>query len=310
MEDNPFHSCSICTNQAIYLDRTTESHLCSHHLKRRVEEQVIEKILHSGNLPDTLGIAFSGGKDSTALLAAVVKLKNQIPSKLVALTIDEGIRGYREDTIRHAEEVCRKLGVEHRIISFKELYGKNLDELMQKPTSKACTICGILRRRALEILAEQLGIHLIATGHNLDDHAQTSLMNALSADIKKVFSSSGKGERYAKRIKPFALISEREASLYAILENLFKDLPECPYAKDSLRGEIRQLLYGFEQSFPGSMKNAALFEEGIKTKYSDKVAFTPLVTCPYCGWPGSGEICRVCLLLGKEWYQQKINERP
>ncbi len=251
------------------------------------------------SLPDILGVAFSGGKDSTALLAALAALKDKIPSRLIALTVDEGISGYREDTIRHAKEVCNKLGVEHRIICFTGLFGRSLDEFMKNSNRKACTVCGILRRRSLEVLAEQEGVRLIATGHNQDDHAQTTLMNAFSADIKKVFAGSGSTSRFARRIKPFTAVSEREVTLYAILSDLFMDLPECPYAGEALRGEVRGLLNRFEQEHPGSMRNLARAEEGIRERLKGKIQYTPMETCKICGWPGSGEICQVCILLDK-----------
>ncbi|HWQ67151.1 MAG TPA: TIGR00269 family protein [Methanospirillum sp.] len=300
-------TCSICEGRAVFLNRETRTHLCSTHLQESVETRVLNRIRTSSDLPGTIGIAFSGGKDSTALLAAVVALKDKIPARLIALTVDEGIRGYREETISHAKEVCRRLGVEHRIISFTELYGSSLDDLMAEPSRKACTICGILRRRALEVLAERLSVNLIATGHNQDDHAQTTLMNAFSADIKKVFAGTGRRERFARRIKPFAAVSEREASLYAILAGLFRDLPECPYAGDSLRGEVRRLLTGFEQDYPGTMRNTAKIEENLRKDLKPNISLIPMITCRECGWPGSGDICQVCSLLGPDWIRKGDN---
>lgn len=300
-------SCSICLRRAVFLDRETNTHLCSVHLNESVEGSILAR-MNRYELPHTIGVAFSGGKDSTALLAALVALRDKIPSHLVALTVDEGISGYREDTIRHARYVCEKLGVEHRIISFTELYGRNLDDIMVKTSHRACTACGILRRRALEVLAEQRDIHLIVTGHNQDDHAQTTLMNALSADIKKVFSGTGRPGRFARRIKPLAEVSEREVSLYAILAGLFRDLPECPYATDALRREVRRLLVEFEREFPGSMRNAARIEEEIRDRLRERVQITPLVDCRICGWPGSGEICQVCSIIHQEKEEQNPDE--
>ena len=307
MEDEQ-KTCFLCANAAIFLDRETGTHLCSAHLKQSVESRVLTRIQAVGELPDIIGVAFSGGKDSTALLAALVALQEKIPARLVALTVDEGIGGYREKTIHHAKEVCRHLKLDHFIISFSDLFGRSLDELMMEHGHKACTICGILRRRALEVLAEESGIHLIATGHNQDDHAQTTLMNALSADIKKVFAGSGISSRYARRIKPFSTVSEREVTLYAIISGLFRDLPECTYAGDSLRGEVRGLLNRFERDHPGAMRNAARCEEEIRNRLKGKGETIPMVPCQVCGWPGSGEVCQVCKLIGPEWTKYDRNK--
>lgn len=291
-----YQSCSRCQNRAVYLNRITGDHLCSKHLKESVEELILNR-LQKYNAPETIGVAFSGGKDSTTLLAALVALSDQIPSRFIALTVDEGIKGYREETIRHGKEVCKKLGVEQKIITFSEIFGKTLDEILGETPHRACTACGILRRRALEVLAEQNNIHFIVTGHNQDDHAQTALMNALSADIKKVFAGTGKRGRFAKRVKPLAEVSEREVTLYVILAGLYKQLPECPYAGDALRGEVRRLLYDFELKFPGAIKNAAKTEEDIRKNLIGKIPVQPMVACRSCGWPGSGEICQVCKIL-------------
>ena len=77
--------CSICAERAVYLDRETRAHLCGIHLKESVEARVLSKILTAGDLPKTIGIAFSGGKDSTALLAALVTLKDRIPAQVICM---------------------------------------------------------------------------------------------------------------------------------------------------------------------------------------------------------------------------------
>ncbi len=68
---------------------------------------------------DRVAVALSGGKDSTALLLVIVSL---LPAwqdvKFIAITIDEGITGYREATIEAAEQLTCRLGIEHHCISF------------------------------------------------------------------------------------------------------------------------------------------------------------------------------------------------
>ncbi|MGV8111205.1 TIGR00269 family protein [Methanospirillum sp.] len=298
MADNQIF-CEKCDKPAVYLDREQGIHLCRNHLKESVEDEV-RRYLKTIRLPETLGVAFSGGKDSTALLKVLSEIRSELPCRIIALTVDEGIEGYRQDTIKAATETCLILGIPHEIIRFQDLYGYSLDHLVSGSERNACTICGILRRRALEVLAQKCSISMIATGHNQDDHAQTALMNAISGDVNKVFTGYGSSSWYAQRIKPFVCVSEKEVTLYALLNGLFRDLPECPYAVSSLRGEVRTLLYQYEKNHPGAMRNAAQCEENIRAKLGGTYQQEAYKTCSICGWPGSGIICQVCMVLGKD----------
>lgn len=293
MADNS-KTCSQCCEKPVWLDRASGRYLCKKHLIESVEGDAYT-YLKKNNLPDKVGIAFSGGKDSSALLAAVSVLQKDFSFTPVALTIDEGINGYREDTIKAANEITDKLKIEHYIISFKTIFGKTLDEMVVGRENRACTICGILRRRALEILAKEHEIDVIATGHNLDDRAQTAIMNAISGDTKKVFSGRGVSS-YVRRIKPFENSSEREVTIYAMVRGVFNELPECPYATSSLRGEVRHLLNIYERSHPGTMRNAAICEEEIREKLGKYWKPGKHYKCSLCGYPSSSEICQVCKL--------------
>lgn len=298
MADNQI-ICEKCDKPAVYLDREREIHLCRDHLKESVENEV-RRYLKTVRLPERLGVAFSGGKDSTALLKVLSEIRSELHCSIIALTVDEGIEGYRQDTIRAATETCLALRIPHEIIRFQDLYEYSLDHLVSGSERNACTICGILRRRALEVLAQKCSISMIATGHNQDDHAQTTLMNAISGDVRKVFTGYGPSSWYAHRIKPFARVSEKEVTLYALLSGLFRDLPECPYAVSSLRGEVRTLLYQYEQTHPGAMRNAARCEEQIRERLGGAYKQEAYKTCSICGWPGSGTICQVCMVLGRD----------
>jgi uncharacterized protein (TIGR00269 family) len=252
-----------------------------------------------------LGVAFSGGKDSTALLAALVALRKRLDIQIVALTVDEGIAGYREDTIAHAKWVCQTLHIPHKIISFKELFGWDLDEMISSScTMHACSICGIFRRRALEVLAEREGVHTIATGHNQNDSAQTFLMNLFRADLKKMVAGSPKTPgslRFSQRIKPFSTVSEREVTLYGMVCHLFEELVECPYAHQALRGEVRSLLSELEYRHPGTIAHTAACERTVRTALlsSRSSDIIPLIPCSICGWPGSHAVCQVCTTLSQ-----------
>ena len=303
MVDRPI--CAYCADHAVFVDRVSDIHLCSTHLKVSVEQRVYQE-MQMYTLTSPLGIAFSGGKDSTALLATLVALQKKLNISLIALTVDEGIAGYREDTISHAKQVCKVLQVPHKIVSFKELFGWDLDEMIAAScTMHACTICGIFRRRALEVLAERENVSVIATGHNQNDSAQTFLMNLFSADLKKMVAGTHGTEgssRFSQRIKPFSTVSEREVTLYGILCGLFEDLVECPYAHQALRGEVRSLLSELECRHPGTIAHTATCERAVRAellKRRSNTTVQPLISCTNCGWPGSHAICQVCTILSQ-----------
>ena len=82
---------------------------------------------------DTVAVALSGGKDSVTLLRILWKLERRFPpARLIALTIDEGISGYRGEAISISQEVCRDLKIEHVVLSFDELFGITMDDVVRE----------------------------------------------------------------------------------------------------------------------------------------------------------------------------------
>lgn len=81
-----------------------------------------------------MAVGVSGGKDST-VLASILHTLNQRYSyglNLVLLCIDEGIIGYRDDSIREVRKNEADLGLDLTIISYKQLYGWTMDEIVTK----------------------------------------------------------------------------------------------------------------------------------------------------------------------------------
>ncbi len=248
---------------------------------------------------DRVAVALSGGKDSTALL---LLLHHLLPAwedvRLIAITIDEGIAGYREETIQSAEQLTCRLGIEHHCISFTSLFGGSLDTILKGREKQACSICGILRKKALAVGARLAGATKLATGHNLDDEAQSVLMNVFRGDLPRLvrnsrLESSGK---FIPRIKPLSLVSEKEIATYLILNDAWRELPECPYTHYALRREVRSMLSGFEYKHPGTMRHLMESKEKIERSYKGSVMPESIRSCRECGDPCSGDLCQVCIL--------------
>jgi uncharacterized protein (TIGR00269 family) len=276
-------------------------YLCGTHLIADLEQRVSETIASQQQVVpgDCVAVALSGGKDSTALLILLHRLfKSRDDIRLVAVTVDEGISGYREATVRSAEDLVRRLGVGYITVSFEELFGDSLDTILKGRETQACSICGILRKKALVAGAERAGATKLATGHNLDDEAQSVLMNVLRGDLMRLVRNSGadSGGRFIPRVKPLMYIQEKEIATFLMVQGIWEDLPECPYATHALRREVRSMLSGIEYRHPGTMLRLMENKKTVRTAFLGKTVAEPVGTCRECGDPCSGDLCQLCQL--------------
>jgi uncharacterized protein (TIGR00269 family) len=293
--------CSLCNEPAVIRGRERDQRLCGVHLVKDMENRVSENIagqwmISSG---DHIAVALSGGKDSTVLLLI---LQHLLPAwsnvRITAITIDEGIAGYREATIQAAMNLTAQLGVSHHIISFADLFGEDLDTLLKGREERACTICGVLRRKALAEGARRVGATKLATGHNRDDEAQSVLMNVFRNDLLRLVqdSSSGEPDCFIPRIKPLSAVTEKEVVTYLFVRDSYTELPECPYTTSALRSEIRTILSDLEYRHPGT-RDALIRSQDILRKSVSPRSSGDLSTCRECGEICNGEICQACRIL-------------
>jgi len=286
--------------------------LCGRCFKKSIERKVQATISRYDMLKpdDVVAIAVSGGKDSISLLHILTKIERNFPeARLCAVTVDEGIKGYRDEALKFAVKTCQKLDVEHKVISFKETYGYRLDELVDIIRRKGqkdltpCSYCGVLRRRALNNIARKAGANKLATAHNLDDETQTILLNIIHGDalriarVKPVLSAAH--PKLIQRIKPFCEVPEREIALYAHLKKIqFQGIP-CPYAQTALRNDIRNMLNKMEQKHAGTKFMILRSMERIRPALEAIGAEEKLQDCKLCGEPTIGEVCKPCQMLEK-----------
>jgi cytoplasmic tRNA 2-thiolation protein 1 len=125
----------------------------------------ISKLFSRG---DRIAIGASGGKDST-VLASVLKTLNERYNyglDLVLLSIDEGIKGYRDDSLETVKRNALQYDMSLKIVGYDELYGWTMDQVVATIGKKGnCTYCGVFRRQALDRGAKMLGIKHVVTGH-------------------------------------------------------------------------------------------------------------------------------------------------
>ncbi len=306
-------TCTLCKRRAaIYMRPYSGERLCASCFCDSIEGKVRASVAKYGMLcfDDRVAIGVSGGKDSIALLSILARLEKSFPrASLVVVTVDEGIRGYRDEALRIAENFCQKLGVEHVVVSFKELFGYTLDELVRLLEEKKtggegltpCAYCGVLRRRALNSAARDNGATKLATAHNLDDEAQTVLLNILHGDPLRIARgkpvSPAVQEGFVCRIKPFCDVLEKETALYAYLKKMeFQSIP-CPYAGAALRNDIRNMLNRMEEKHPGLKYTVYRSAEKLRFSIDAAAKDEKPRNCKVCGEPTINEICQPCKML-------------
>jgi uncharacterized protein (TIGR00269 family) len=257
---------------------------------------------------DKIMVAVSGGKDSVTLLHILTKIEKTFPdATLKSVTVDEGIKGYRDEALKIATKNCRKLGVEHFITSFKEMYGYNLDEIAliirnrSEKGLKLCAYCGVLRRRALNTAAREAGVDKLATAHTLDDETQTMLLNIVHGDALRIARAkpvlAPRHPKLVQRIKPLCEVPEKEVAFCAHLKSInFQSVP-CPYAQTALRNDIRTMLNRMEEKHAGTKFTVFRSIERIRPALETIAEVTVLRNCRECGETTVGDICRPCQIL-------------
>jgi uncharacterized protein (TIGR00269 family) len=295
--------CSLCARPAATFIRYSGSHLCREHFLEFVRRKVGREVRRQVRLPQkaVIAVAVSGGKDSIAALRILHDLLGQRRgTRLVAVTVDEGIRGYRPPSLQVVARHCRELGVEHHIVSFKEAFGLTLDSSRRRfGESTPCTYCGVLRRHCLNRKARELGAQFLATGLNLDDTAQSILMNICRGDVERLARLGPHGrvqEGLVPRIQPLRQVTDKEAFLYATLMGYEVHHSVCPHAGGAMRNRFRDIVSGLELASPGTRFCILNSADALRPALEERFPPAKLVKCPECGEPSVEGPCEACRL--------------
>jgi len=255
--------CALCRNsRALILRPRNHQKLCKNCFITLFETEIHNTITASSlfHLGERIAIGASGGKDST-VLASVLKTLNERYNyglDLVLLSIDEGIKGYRDDSLETVKRNAVQYNMPLEIVGYDDLYGWTMDQVVSQVGRKGnCTYCGVFRRQALDRGAARLGIKHVVTGHNADDVAETVLMNLLRGDLPRLARATNIVTESAasdtKRSKPLKYAYEKEIVLYAHHKGLDYFSTECIYSPEAFRGSARQLVKNLERVRPSAI---------------------------------------------------------
>lgn len=234
-------------------------------------------------------------------MLARIEQKHPTGAKYTLVAVDEGIVGYRDKSLECVYWLRDYLHLPLEVISYSDVYGMTMDEIVKRGGRNACSYCGVFRRQCLEKVAMRIGANVIATGHNGDDVAETVLMNFFRGDMARLercksLKREMENDGDILRIKPFSLLTQKDVVLYAHYLKLNYFSVECTYAGTAFRGNARAFLKETQTQHPSVIVNCVISNEQARTDLKPRQMKKPQV-CKTCGMKTSTDECQACRML-------------
>ena len=323
-------SCSRCRSDSIVHQPYSGQHLCGKHLSSSIRKRTAKELRIQLDLPKDatrldgtpfrILVAISGGKDSAVLLSMMSDIIGRRRDvELIAVCVDEGINGYRAPSMEFARELAESLGVRFETMAYEEMGYERMDKVVQMMPSigqrhteanglMPCSYCGVFRRQSLNTMAEKLDADVMALGHNLDDMAQSVLMNLQKGEVERSVRLAPHTQfpidGIVPRIVPLRWVPEQEIHAFAIHSGLPIHHGDCPHAGGAMRQQSRALVANLESQTPGARHGLLHSLDQIRDlhRHANPDSKQQVNNCTICGEITSRDICQSCTM--RKWLSE------
>jgi uncharacterized protein (TIGR00269 family) len=290
--------CTKCREAATIELRRHNAAFCAPDFLEFFRNQVREAIRKHRMLArgERVMVAVSGGKDSLALWDVLVDEGYDT----TGLYLDLGIFDYSVESKTKCEAFAARRGVPLVVSRVADEVGAPVPVIKQVTRRPPCSGCGLSKRYLMNRAALELGIGVVATGHNLDDEAATLFGSVMHWQTEALPRQSpalpSTHPKLARRIKPLYRLSEHETAAFAFLRRIDYIVEECPFAKGATSIAHKEILNRMEETSPGAKHNFLFgFLEKARPAF-ERVEGVVLNECARCGQVTSGTVCAFCKL--------------
>ncbi len=219
--------------------------------ERKALRRVSELGHRLGRRPRLLA-AVSGGADSVALLRVLTSQRGRLLCDVQAANCNFNLRGAESDRDSSmVASLCERLEVPLHRLSFD-----TAAYMASRPGLSVEMACRELRYRAFRRICLKEGLDRVAVAHNLDDNAETLLLNLMrgagSRGLKGMRPDTAEGPEGCAVLRPLLSVSRHEIEGYLAMlgQDYVTDSSnlESAYSRNFLRLEVLPLL---ETRWPG-----------------------------------------------------------
>ena len=235
----------------------------------KLEQNFLDTIKENNliNKGDVIVVGVSGGPDSITLLTCLNKYKDYLGAKLICAHINHLIRKDSTEDEQFVENVCEKMGI--------KCYVKRAEvEKIAKEQKKGAEEVGRkIRYDFFDEIAKQENANKIAIAHNMNDNAETMLLNIIRGSGMQGLEGI-QAEEYGKYIRPLINCSREDIEEYCAKYNLQPRIDstnkENIYRRNIIRNkllpEIKELNPNIVQSLSNLSKIVKVQNTHIKNE--------------------------------------------